>query len=113
VKVTSMNLEKNQKAAIEFNRSFYTLKSILNEFDLYFNSNRAIPLEQMNEILDSFFLEMKKILPLEIKEKDDNCINSIYMQQYHRLINSLENCQKFYTEQFLIQILDELKDETR
>ncbi len=35
------------------------------------------------------------------------------MQQYHRLINSLENCQKFYTEQFLIQILAELKDETR
>ncbi|KQE44837.1 hypothetical protein APD46_17990 [Acinetobacter pittii] len=67
----------------------------------------------MNEILDSFFLEMKKILPLEIKEKDDNCINSIYMQQYLRLINSLENCQKFYTEQFLIQILAELKDETR
>lgn len=113
LKITSINLEKNQRAAIEFNRSFYTLKSILNEFDLYFNSNRAIPLKQMNEILDSFFLEMKKILPLEIKEKDDNCINSIYMQQYHRLMNSLENCQKFYTEQFLIQILAELKDETR
>ncbi|MCJ9203891.1 hypothetical protein K5F07_19695, partial [Acinetobacter baumannii] len=37
LKITSINLEKNQRAAIEFNRSFYTLKSILNEFDLYFN----------------------------------------------------------------------------
>ncbi|AZC00862.1 hypothetical protein DKE52_013995 [Acinetobacter pittii] len=113
VKITSINLEKNQRAAIEFNRCFYCLKSNLNEFDLYFNRNEAIPLKQMNEILDSFFLEMKKILPLEIKEKDDNSINSIYMQQYDRLMNSLENCQKFYTEQFLIQILSQLKDETR
>ncbi|MFH4189362.1 hypothetical protein WAJ24_23615, partial [Acinetobacter baumannii] len=64
-------------------------------------------------MLDSFFLEMTKISPLELKEKDDNCINFIDMQQYHRLMNSLENCQKFFTEQFLIQILAELKDETR
>ncbi|MDQ8919197.1 hypothetical protein [Acinetobacter baumannii] len=113
VKITSENLEKNNKAAVEFNRCFYSLQSILNECDLYFNQNEKIPLKKMKDLLDSFNKEMKNSLPLEIKENDDNYVDFKYIEQHRRQVESLARCQEFYSNNFLTEILSELKEETR
>lgn len=107
------NLEKNKNAGIELNRCFFSLKSNLNECDLYFNKNEKIPLQQMKDVLDSFYMEIKRTLPLEIKKQDDNYIDYKYMEQYRNQINSLAKCQEFYSKEFLTEILAELKEATR